>query len=91
MLVDCLGRKLGGAGGSHSVGRAVDFTVSPRSTRRRVASERVGISGWFSAHFTMEARNTGAAQNPVMGSRPVAGRPRFFGLALIDIANIGVA
>src|ERR1700674_3293433 len=63
-------------------GRTDDFTVSPSSTRRRVASESVGISGWFSAHFTMEARSTGAARNPIMGSRPVAGRPRFFGLQL---------
>jgi hypothetical protein len=54
------------------VGRAADFTVSPSSTRRRVASESVGVSGWFSAHFTIEARSTGAARNPIMGSRPVA-------------------
>jgi hypothetical protein len=50
-----------------------------------VASESVGISGWFSAHFTIDARNMGEARNPIMGSRPVAGRPRFFGLAFIDI------
>jgi hypothetical protein len=52
-----------------------------------VASDSVGMSGWFSAHLTMDARNTGAARNPIMGSRPVAGRPRFFGLAFIDIED----
>jgi hypothetical protein len=67
--------------------RRFDFTVKPSSTRRRVASERVGLSGWFSAHLTMDARNTGAARNPIMGSRPVAGRPRFFGLAVFDICE----
>lgn len=62
--------------------------MSPNSTRRRVASERLGMSGWFSAHFTIEARNTGDARNPIIGSRPVAGRPRrFFGLAFIGICK----
>jgi hypothetical protein len=59
--------------------------VEAEFDRRRVASERVGISGWFSAQLTMEARSTGAARNPIMGSRPVAGRPRFFALAFFDI------
>jgi hypothetical protein len=64
------------------------FAFNPSSTRRRVASESEGISGWYSAHFTIEARSTGDARKPIMGSRPVAGRPRrFFGLAFIDISE----
>src|ERR1035441_7078564 len=36
----------------------------------------------------MEARRTGEARKPIIGSRPVAGRPRvFFGLAFIDISH----
>jgi hypothetical protein len=36
----------------------------------------------------MEARKAGAARKPILGSRPVAGRPRrFFGLAFIDIVK----
>jgi hypothetical protein len=46
------------------------------------------MSGWFSAHLTIEARKFGAARKPIMGSRPVAGRPRlFFGLAFMDIVE----
>ncbi len=37
------------------------LTVSPSSTRRRVASESVGISGCFSAHRTIDARKAGSA------------------------------
>jgi hypothetical protein len=35
-----------------------------------------------------EARNTGAARNPVIGSRPVAGCLRLLGFAFIDICNL---
>ena len=63
------------------------FAFSPISTSRRVASERVGRSAWCSAHFTIAARSTGDARKPIMGSRPVAGLPRLFGLAFIDISE----
>jgi hypothetical protein len=46
-----------------AVGRATDFTVSPSSTRRRVASESVGISVWFSAHFTRSAQHGRRAES----------------------------
>jgi hypothetical protein len=57
--------------------------ASPSSTNRRVASESVGISGCFSAHFTIEARRMGSARNPIIGVKPVAERPPASGLASI--------
>lgn len=38
----------------------------------------------------MAARNTGAARNPIMGSRPVGTGPRFIGLALVDVRRLFV-
>jgi hypothetical protein len=54
------------------------LALSPSSTRRRMASESVGISGCFSAHFTIEARITGSARNPISGVVPLRGRPMTF-------------
>jgi hypothetical protein len=66
------------------------FAFSPSSTKRRIASERVGVSGWLSAHFTIAARVTGSARNPTIGVTPVAGRPRNFCLADIVFFIISV-
>jgi hypothetical protein len=49
-----------------------------------MASDSVGLSGWFSAHPTTEARITGDARKPINGSFPVAGRPLFLGSTFID-------
>jgi len=54
------------------------FTFSPSSTRRRMASESVGVSGCFSAHLTIEALITGSARKPIRGVMPVRGRPMTF-------------
>ena len=67
-----------------ATGRAGALTVSPCSTSRRMASESVGWSGWFSAHFTIDARITGEARKAIKGSFPVGGLPRFLGLTFID-------
>jgi hypothetical protein len=53
-----------------------------------MASESVGLSGWFSAHLTIDARITGDARKPISGSVPVAGRPGFLRLTDIDFAII---
>ena len=41
----------------------------------------------FAAHASIFSRNSTDARSPIIGSRPVAGRPRLFGLADIDIAE----
>ncbi|MDP2356771.1 MAG: hypothetical protein Q8M31_12010 [Beijerinckiaceae bacterium] len=51
-------------------------TFSPRSTSRRMASERVGMSGCFSAHLTIDARIAASARKPISGVMPVRGRPK---------------
>ena len=51
------------------------FALSPSSTRRRTASDRVGLSSCFSAHLTIAARVAGSARIPALGVTPVAGRP----------------
>src|ERR1700733_4820856 len=68
-------------------GLAGAFTVRPSSTKRRMASESVGVSGWFSAHLTIDARITGSARKPIIGALPVAGRPMglFVGAAFFII------
>src|SRR5229473_2665648 len=39
------------------------FALSPSSTRRRTASDRVGLSSCFSAHLTIAARVAGSADS----------------------------
>jgi len=60
------------------------LALSPISTRRRMASDKDGSSGSDSAQRTTDARISGDARNPISGSLPVAGRPRFLGLTFID-------
>jgi hypothetical protein len=61
---------------------------SPRSISWRIASLRVVELAF--AHLSIFAVNSLPARTPIIGSRPVAGRPRprFFGLAAIDFAMI---
>jgi hypothetical protein len=51
-----------------------------------MASDRLGLSDWFSAHRTTDARIVGEARNPISGSFPVAGLPRLLGSTFIDFA-----
>jgi hypothetical protein len=72
---------------SHELSPIRDYLLlafSPSSTRRRMASDSVGMSGCLSAHRTIAARITGSARKPIIGVIPVAGRPADFCLA--DIA-----
>jgi hypothetical protein len=64
------------------------FFSAPRtcSIIRRIASERGGRSSCFAAHESIAARNSGESLIAVTGSRPVAGRPLFFGTTPIDFA-----
>jgi hypothetical protein len=57
---------------------------SPTSTRRRIASEREETS-FRAAHLSIFAIKSGESRIAETGSRPVAGRPRFFGRARIDL------
>ena len=60
-------------------GFASVLTFSPSSTRRRMASERGGLSSCFAAHLSTASRNSSDSLMAVTGSRPVAGRPPLFG------------
>jgi hypothetical protein len=63
------------------------------SIRRRIASERE-VTPLAAAHASIALVKDGDARSPIIGSRPVAGRPRFcfLGLAVIDFAmNLGLA
>src|SRR5262249_12998630 len=51
---------------------------------RRMASERGGLSSCFAAHASIASRISGESLIAVTGSRPVAGRPLFFGTTPID-------
>ena len=57
---------------------------------RRMASER--LQPCVFAHLSRPAISSFGNRRPIMGSRPVAGRPRprFFGLAVIDFAIFSV-
>jgi hypothetical protein len=50
----------------------------PNSISRRTASLNDGRSGCRFAQASTAARASGASLNPIIGSRPVAGRPVFF-------------
>ncbi len=59
-------------------------TVSPNSTRRRNASER--LVSFAAAQASTSAINVGGIREVTCGLRPVAGRPRFlFGVTFIDL------
>jgi hypothetical protein len=65
------------------------FIFNAISTSRRSASEREGLSNWRSAHSSTRSRSAGGTRNAMIGSRPVAGRPRFFGFTFfVDSAAI---
>ena len=52
---------------------------SPNSTRRRMASDSAGLSGWPSAHLTIDVRNVGEARKPINGLvHPREGSPIHF-------------
>jgi hypothetical protein len=50
------------------------------SIRRRIASEREGLSFCCLAQFSIANLVLGASRTVRTGSRPVAGRPGFFGV-----------
>lgn len=52
-----------------------------------MASDMVGASSWRFAQASIARRNSGAARRPIIGYRPVAGLPLFFGLADIDMVE----
>ena len=52
------------------------LTVKPSSTKRRIASER--LVSFAAAQASTSAINTAGIRDVTCGSRPVAGRPRFF-------------
>jgi len=56
------------------------------SSNRLIASDRVGFgSGWASIHAFSFASRSAGMRTPVMGVRPVGGRPRgLFCLSAID-------
>src|SRR4051812_9539019 len=64
------------------VGRAL---AKPISTSRRMASEREGMSFKLVAQASTRTLRSSGRRIAVTGSRPVAGRPRFF----FDIARTG--
>jgi hypothetical protein len=43
------------------------FALSPISTRRRMASERVGLSLCFAAHLSTVSRNSSVARSAIVG------------------------
>jgi DNA-binding transcriptional LysR family regulator len=65
------------------------FFLSTCSIIRRIASDRGGLSGCRSAHASIASRISGESLIAVTGSRPVAGRPLFFGSTPIDFGIIG--
>jgi hypothetical protein len=50
--------------------RIVYLAFSPNSTRRRMASESDGVSGWFSAHLMIAARVAESHRCPCDGIDP---------------------
>jgi hypothetical protein len=61
--------------------RLFDPTVSAISIKRRIASEREGLSFCCLAQFSMANRVLGGSRTVRTGSRPVAGRPGLLGMA----------
>jgi hypothetical protein len=68
----------------HPAGRFGD--LSPSSISRRMASDKDGSSGRLCAQDSMRPRKSSETRTPIIGVTPVAGRPRFFCLALfVDV------
>jgi hypothetical protein len=59
------------------------LTASANSIRRRIASERVGLSFCRLAQLSMCDFSEGGSRTAITGSRPVAGRPTFFGITFL--------
>jgi hypothetical protein len=73
-------------GGGYVLHRFFPDVLRACSTRRRTVSERVT---WLAAaHASIAAIIAGGSLMVTDGSRPVAGRPLFFGLAEIDLRII---
>jgi hypothetical protein len=70
--------------GAASQGRRFALAASASSTRRRMASDREGLSGCRLAQSSIRDLSAGDSRIAVTGSWPVAGRPRFFGSTGID-------
>ena len=85
-------RRIGRVGGFQGVGcsglgvylssefRLLALTARANSIRRRIASDRDGLSCWCLAQFSMADLSAGGSRTVSTGSRPVAGRPGFFGI-----------
>jgi hypothetical protein len=59
------------------------FVARACSTKRRIASEREGLSSCIAAHSSTALRSFGESRMAVTGSCPVAGLPgRFLGVDL---------
>jgi hypothetical protein len=65
-------------------GRRFALAASANSTRRRIASEREGLSGCCLAQSSICNLSAGDSRTAVTGSWPVGGRPRFFRTTGID-------
>jgi len=63
--------------------RCFPSAASASSTKRRIASEREGLSGWRLAHASTSAVNARGARKASIGSLPVPGRPRFLGITFL--------
>ena len=61
-----------------AVGRAADFTVSPSSTSRRMASARDGLSSCFANQSSSAASGAGCIRTTTWTPMPVGAGPRFF-------------
>jgi hypothetical protein len=70
--------------------RFFDLAASANSIRRRIASDREGLSFCCLAQLSMASRVLGGRRTVKTGSWPVAGRPRFFGVTVIDSLAISV-
>jgi len=56
------------------------LAASANSIKRRIASERDGLSFCCLAQLSIADLSAGGSRSASMGSRPVAGRPGFFGI-----------
>ena len=83
----CFSRAESLAVSSYSPRRTRFGDLSPSSISRRMASDKDGSSGRLRAQDSMRPRKSSETRTPIIGVTPVAGRPRFFCLALfIDAA-----
>jgi hypothetical protein len=66
------------------------LAANAKSTRRRIASDRDGLSGCSFAQASIAALKAGDSRMADTGSFPVAGRPRFFlgSTFFVDIFSI---